>query len=230
MSDFSGIPLLEGLPADVAAKAAERCRWKAFEAHELIVDYGDESADVIFIISGQVRVLMSSAYGRHVILNHLDKGDFFGEMSAIDGRSRSASVIALYNSEVCVMPGDVFLELATSVPQVSLRTMEKLTERVRTINERLAEQAFLTARQRLCAELLRQSRPRSGHPDQRIVSPPPIQEDLANLISSRREVVSRELSALTKDGVLERSRGGLILTDVEELSRRVEEAMGPIRP
>lgn len=230
MSEFTGIPLLDGLPEDVAAKAAARCRWKSYEAHELIVDYGDESADVLFIISGQVRILMSSAYGRHVILNHLDKGDFFGEMSAIDGRSRSASVIALFNSEVCVMPGEVFIEIATTVPAIAMRTMEKLTERVRTINERLAEQAFLTARQRLCAELLRQSRPRSGHPDQRIVSPPPIQEDLANLISSRREVVSRELSALSKDGVVERSRGGLILTDVEALSRRVEEAMGPIRP
>lgn len=230
MVDFAGIPLLDGLPAEAAASAAPKCRWKTFEAHELIVDYGDESNDVLFIISGQVRVLMSSAYGRHVILNHLDRGDFFGEMSAIDGRLRSASVIALYNSEICVMPGEVFLELATSVPTVARRTMEKLTERVRTINERLAEQAFLTARQRLCAELLRQSRPRAGHPGQRIVSPPPIQEDLANLISSRREVVSRELSALTRDGVMERSRGGLILTDVEELSRRVEEAMGPIRP
>ncbi|WP_340109875.1 Crp/Fnr family transcriptional regulator [Pikeienuella sp. HZG-20] len=229
MADFSNIPLLEGLPADLAARTAPRCRWKTFEAHELIVDYGDESNDVIFIISGEVRVLMSSAYGRHVILTHLDKGEFFGEMSAIDGRSRSASVIALYNSEVCVMPGDVFMEIVTGTPVIARRTLEMLTKRVRTINERLAEQAFLTARQRLCAELLRQSRPRSGHPGQRIVSPPPIQEDLANLISSRREVVSREMSALSRDGVLERSRGGLILTDVDELSRRVEEAMGPIR-
>lgn len=230
MADFSGIPLLKGLPEDAAARFAKKCRWKAFEAHELMVDYGDESNDVIFILSGQVRVLMSSAYGRHVILNQLSQNDFFGEMSAIDGRSRSASVLALYRSEVCVMPGEVFMEIATTVPEIARRTLVKLTERVRTINERLAEQAFLTARQRLCAELLRQSRPRGGHPGQRIVSPPPIQEDLANLISSRREVVSRELSVLTKDGLLERSRGGLILTDVDELSRRVEEAMGPIRP
>lgn len=230
MPDFSGIPLLADMPEDMVKRTVDKCRWRTYEAHELIVDYGDESNEVLFIVSGTVRVLMSSAYGRHVILNHLDRGDFFGEMSAIDGRSRSASVIALYTSEICIMPGDVFVEIATTVPTIARRTLEKLTERVRTINERLAEQAFLTARQRLCAELLRQSRPRSGHPDQRIVSPPPIQEDLANLISSRREVVSRELSALVKDGVIERSRGGLILTDVEGLSKRVEEAMGPIRP
>lgn len=230
MADFTGIPLLADVPEDVVAWAVDQCRWRSYEAHELIVDYGDESNEVLFIITGQVRVLMSSAYGRHVILNHLDRGDFFGEMSAIDRRSRSASVVALYTSEICSMPGDVFVKIATTVPSIAKLTMEKLTERVRTINERLAEQAFLTARQRLCAELLRQSRPRANHADQRIVSPPPIQEDLANLISSRREVVSRELSALVKDGVIERSRGGLILTDVEGLSKRVEEAMGPIRP
>ena len=195
MGDFSGVPLMQGIPEDMSRWAVSQCRWKNYDAHDLIVDYGDESNEVLFIVTGQVRVLMSSAYGRHVILNHLDKGDFFGEMSAIDGRSRSASVIALFNSEICIMPGDVFVKIATQVPEIALRVMEKLTERVRTINERLAEQAFLTARQRLCAELLRQSRPRSGHEGQRIVSPPPIQEDLANLISSRREVVSRELSA-----------------------------------
>ena len=230
MADFTGIPLLADVPEDVVAWAVDQCRWRSYEAHELIVDYGDESNEVLFIITGEVRVLMSSAYGRHVILNHLDRGDFFGEMSAIDRRSRSASVVALYTSEICSMPGDVFVKIATTVPSIAKLTMEKLTERVRTINERLAEQAFLTARQRLCAELLRQSRPRANHPGQRIVSPPPIQEDLANLISSRREVVSRELSALVKDGVIERSRGGLILTDVDGLSKRVEEAMGPIRP
>ncbi|MFV0475372.1 MAG: Crp/Fnr family transcriptional regulator, partial [Pikeienuella sp.] len=87
MANFAGIPLLEGLPEDAAEKAAPRCRWRTFEAHELIVDDGDESNDVLFIISGQVRVLMSSAYGRHVILTQLDKGDVFGEMSAIDGRT-----------------------------------------------------------------------------------------------------------------------------------------------
>lgn len=229
MPDFQAIPLLANIPDDLAKRAISRCRWKTYEPHELIVDYGDESNDVLFIISGQVRILMSSAYGRHVILNHLDRGDFFGEMSAIDGRKRSASVITLFTSEICSMPADIFVEIATTVPDIAQMTMEKLVERVRGINERLAEQAFLTARQRLCAELLRQSRPRAGEPDQRIVSPPPIQEDLANLISSRREVVSRELSVLVKDGIVERTRGGLVLTDVEELSRRVEEAMGPIR-
>ncbi|MEM7270241.1 MAG: cyclic nucleotide-binding domain-containing protein, partial [Pseudomonadota bacterium] len=132
MADFSGIPLLDDIPEDIAGWAVDQCRWKTFEAHELIVDYGDESNDVIFIISGQVRVLMSSAYGRHVILNQLDRGEFFGEMSAIDGRSRSASVIALFTSEVCIMPGDVFVKIATTVPEIALRTMEKLTERVRT--------------------------------------------------------------------------------------------------
>lgn len=226
MGDFSRIPLLEGIPDEVVARVAARCLWKSFDAHELIVDYGDDFTDVIFITSGKVRILVSSAIGRHMILTHLEAGDVFGELSAIDGGARSASVVATHKSEVCVMPGDVFMDIVTGVPSVARKTLEMLAHRVRTVNERLAEQAFLTARQRLCAELLRQSRPRAGHPGQRIVSPPPIQEDLANLISSRREVVSREMSALVKDGVMQRNRGGLILCDVDALSRRVEEAMG----
>lgn len=109
-----------------------------------------------------------------MILDHLTDGDVFGEMSAIDGRNRSATVLATHRTEVCIMPGSVFLRLVLAEPELANRVMKMLVGRIRVLNERLAEHSFLTARQRLCTELLRLSRSRSGHEGQRIVSPPPI--------------------------------------------------------
>ena len=95
------------------------------------------------------------------------------------------------------------------------------THRIRSLNLRLAEHSFLQAKHRLYTELLRLSKQRPGHEGQRSVSPPPIQRELADRIGSRREVVSRELNALERQGIIEKTRGAIILADVEELQRRV---------
>jgi hypothetical protein len=76
----------------------------------------------------------------------------------------------------------------------------------------------------LC-ELLRLSRLRSGSSGERIITPPPLQNDLAARIGSRREVVSRELSALVRDGLVAKARGALVLTNPAELNRRISVAM-----
>jgi CRP-like cAMP-binding protein len=103
--------------------------------------------------------------------------------------------------------------------------MGMLTQRIRALNERHAEHTMLTAGQRLCAMLMRLSRPRAANPSQRIVSPPPTHEALSEMIGCRREVVSREISTLTKAGVIERSRGGLVLLQPELLTAKVAEAL-----
>jgi CRP/FNR family cyclic AMP-dependent transcriptional regulator len=100
-----------------------------------------------------------------------------------------------------------------------------LAGRVRTLNQRLSEYAFLTAKQRLCAELLRLSRPRMGKEGQRIVSPPPLQRELADRISTQREVVTRELASLARKGIVEKTRGGLVLNEPDKLHALIAEAM-----
>ena len=72
-------------------------------------------------------------------------------------------------------------------------------------------------------ELLRLSRPRLGHDTQRSISPPPTQQELAERIGSRREVVSRAMAALEKDGLIEKTRGALVLPDPGELNRLIAE-------
>ena len=175
-------------------------------------------------LSGKVRILYRAGTGKEVILGELDGGEFFGELAAIDGQARSANVTALNRSELCLMPGPVFIELAEG-PEFNRALLTVLSGRIRSLNARLAEQAFLQVRYRLFAELLRLSAPRPGGDGTRAISPPPFHHDIANRIGARREVVTRELSALEKAGLLDKTRGALVLNDPGELNRRISAAL-----
>ena len=225
MGAVSKIPLF----AEISDKARQRLERqlvsRVYMQDELILDYEDQSTDVLFILSGKVRVLYRSPMGREVILADLGAGDFFGELSAIDNAGRSANVTALQKSEIAILPCGPFLDLATEEPQVAGRLMQTLVARIRALDKRFSEMSVMKTNERLYAELLRLSQPRRGQAGQRIISPPPFHHHLAGRIGCRREVVSRELSRLMKDGVIEKSRGGLVLIDVELLEARVAAAL-----
>ena len=73
--------------------------------------------------------------------------------------------------------------------------------------------------------MLRLSKPRAQAPDERIVSPPPLQKDLADHIGTQREVVTRELSALKKLGLVDSTRGGLVLLKPDGLNQIISDAL-----
>jgi CRP-like cAMP-binding protein len=129
----------------------------------------------------------------------------------------------MVNTKMMRMPRSVFLEILRDAPDVALDLMQSMSHLIREQNTRLAEHTFLAAKYRLYAELLRLSRPRKGHEDQRSITPPPIQQSLAERIGCRREVVSREIAKLERENVVERTRGALILADVRALNARLSE-------
>ncbi len=225
MESLAKIPLFRELDASVSERYARSCNWKDYDANELVIDVDDQSNDVRFILSGRVRIIMRIAIGKEVILGEMGEGDFFGEIAAIDGQTRSANVTALTRSRICIMPQRIFVEILRTAPDISLQVLKMFAARVRTLNMRLGEHSFLQAKHRLYAELLRLSRPRAGNASQRAISPPPIQRELAERIGSRREVVSRELNQLEREGHVEKARGALVLVNLNELQRRISDAL-----
>ncbi len=224
MENLSDIPLFSSLDREEGEKLGKSCLWKDYDAHELVIDVDEETTDVRFVVSCLVRVINRFSLGKEVILSEMADGDFFGELAAIDGETRSANITTLYKSRICIVPQKLFLDLLDQSREVNLNVMRVLTRRIRTLNLRLAEQSFLQAKHRLYAELIRLSKPRPGKEGQRSISPPPTQKELAERIGTRREVVSRELNSLHKQGYFERTRGALVLCDVAELQRRISAA------
>ena len=92
MGDIGDIELFASLSEENAKRFATALSWRTYPANELVIDMDDPSNDVLFVVNGSVRVIQRADYGKQVILGELGPGSMFGEMAAIDGTPRSASV------------------------------------------------------------------------------------------------------------------------------------------
>ena len=223
MGNIREITLFASLSEDNARRYAGALTWRTYAENELVVDIDDLSDDVLFVITGKVRIVHRAEIGKEVILGDRGPGSYFGEMAAIDGLARSANVTALQTSQIATMPAGAFLDILTHEPSVCKTVLAGLVGGMRSLTRKLSEHAYLTAVERLYCELLRLSRPRKGHEGQRSISPPPTQQELAERIGSRREVVSRAIAALEKDGLFEKTRGALVLPDPGALNQQISQ-------
>ena len=199
-----------------------RCSWRKLDEEQVAVDFEDTSSDVYFLVSGEVRILVRTPGGKEVILTDMQAGQYFGELSAIDGTPRSANVTALTRCDMCIMPASVFREIIFSSKILCDKVLHLLAGRVRDLNARVIEHTVLDVRHRLYAELLRRSQPRAGNPAERIVSPPPYHHVLAERVDCRREQVTRELSQMNGEGLTEKTRGGLVLKSPALMNERIQ--------
>jgi CRP-like cAMP-binding protein len=170
--------------------------------------------DVFFVLGGHARVVIGGS-AREIILRDIFDGEFFGELSAIDGRPRSAGIVAITDTIVAQMPSKVFRETIHVHPSVCDKVLATLAASIRSLNERVNEQVNLDAHDRLCLELLRLSR-KSGE-GRIVVSPPPTHAELAARIGAHREAVTKFLSALQREGAISRTRSAIVLTNPERL-------------
>jgi CRP-like cAMP-binding protein len=210
---FSRIPFFKDVSDLDFEKFERRCLWRRFEEGETVVDYEDESSDVYFIIAGDVRVLIRTPAGKEIILAEMRPGEFFGELSAIDAVKRSANVTALTRSELCIMPAAVFRDIIFASRIACDKILRLLSGRV------------LDLKHRLYSELMRLSHPRTGRPGERAVTPPPYHHILAARIGCRREQVTRELSAMSTEGIIEKTRGALVILKPQVLQTRLQDAL-----
>jgi len=190
------IALLDGLTPERLDTLARECAWRRCAPEQQIISREADDRDLYLIVSGRVRVTTYSAGGRQVTFRDIAAGDYFGEVAAIDGEPRSADVIALESTLVASMPPAVFWRLAREEPLVAERMLLRLARETGIEGN--------TAR----------------------IDPAPKHTDIASRVSTYREQVTRELSALVKTGILERGDHALVIRDVARLERLVEEVRG----
>ena len=136
-----------------------RERWNvcSYQRHELVIAHGEDSRDVFFVLDGQARVTLFSASGREVAYKDIHPGDIFGELAAIDGKARSASVIATEPVRAAILSAEAFQSLLKSHPSMSWALLQHLSGLVRRMTDRVFEFSTLVVRERVICELLRRA-------------------------------------------------------------------------
>lgn len=225
-SSLDGIQILEGLNSDATAALAKACVWRRYADHEQIIDRQSESTDVFFVVDGHVRVVNYSLSGKEITLEDLGPGSHFGELSALDGQPRSASVMALESSLIAALPQERFTSLLQENAIISFRVLRALAAIVRNSTDRIMDLSTLAANNRVQADLLRQARSTMIGDNQAEISPIPVHGDIASRVSTTRETVARVLSDLARKNIVERRKNVLLIKDLAQLREMVEEVRG----
>jgi len=198
----------------------KNCSSVNFSAGSTIIEKDDKDSPVFFVLSGTVSVLNYAMSGRAITHTTLCCGDIFGEMAAIDCRPRAAWVLAVTDCTILKIPGGVFMNLAERNHKFTLAVLRKLSANLREANERILDFFSLDAEQRACLELVRMAKPDPLRPHTYLIMQMPTQANFATLIGSSRETVSRIMSRLKNDSVINISARGLEILDKKQLEKR----------
>ena len=210
-------------PADRESIAA-LCQGRRVGAgHELVHD-GDETDDIYFVVSGKVRATIFALSGKEVAFRDLGPGESVGDLSAIDGGKRSATVVALEESTILTLASASFWDILEAHPSVARIMLRELTASIRSLSERVVEYSTLGVKNRIHAELVRLAEPTDDK--NAVIQPAPTHAEIASRISTHREAVTRELRHLATQGLIARDQGALLVHDLPLLRKMVDEVKG----
>lgn len=222
ISLLAQLHLLEGLSEKDLKKIAGQCEWRRYPPDQLILDRDSDSTDVYFVMEGDVRIVNFSIAGREVQLATLSPGDYFGDLSAIDGLPRSASVNAATETLVAVISGDDFLAILQRHSTVAMYVLRRLARIIRACDDRIMDLSTLSAYQRVYGEILRRAKPDKSVAGQWIVRPYPAEREIASRAGTTRETVARAVSQLRQSGLVLRKDRNLYIKDRDKIVALVE--------
>ena len=225
-SALHSIAVFREVALDACGAIAEQCVGSQYASGDEIISYRDQTNDVYFIISGEVRATIFTYSGRKVSFRDIRAGNVFGEWAAIDGEPRSSSMVALSEAFVASMSAATFKQVITTHPNIAWILLKDLTRLARQLSARIVEFSALGVAGRLHAELLRLAEQGRQADGSAVISPFPTNEELASRISTRREAVNRELRRLEKIGLLDRDTNKRIVRDMQRLKDLVRDAAG----
>lgn len=219
-------PAMDAFPRRLAERLWAAARPIAARNGRTVVALGASSDAVYLVLKGRVQVTLYSMGGREVILRSLGAGAMFGELAAIDGQPRSASIVALSDCSLLAIEASAFREAVTGDPESALWLAKRLTAQVRDLTERVFELNALRVSSRLHCELLRLCADAGGDATRVTIEPAPTHSDLAARIGTHREAVTREMGDLADKGVLIQERRRITILDTIALARLVEMVVG----
>ena len=195
----------------------------SYSKGEFIVMEETEGQQCYFIIHGSVKITRSSKEGREVILAILTAGEFFGEMSLLDGETRSANVLTLEETKVLALNRNDFMATLEEYPQVSIQLLKELTIRLRKSDLQIASLTLSDAEKRIGLCILRlageQGTIRQGHVK---IKKFPFQHDIANMAGTSRETVSRTLVLFEQNGLIQREGRQLTIMNYMQFQREFD--------
>lgn len=204
------VDIFSGLPAADRRIIADCAVVKVFRKNTVLVNAGDRAESLYIILSGAVRVFVSDEDGREVTLNVLGPGEYFGEIALVDEGPRSASVITMEPSRITLISKGEFERCMSQYPPIALNLIRALARRVRALTENVKGLALLDVYGRVARTLLDLA---AEHEGRLVIAQRLTHQDIANIVGSSREMVSRIMKDLTTGGYITVKDKKIVIND-----------------
>lgn len=215
------VPLFNGLDRSELEKFAEVTREKSYPKGSVIL-FEDDPGDSLFVVrDGRVKVVLIGEDGREVILGVLGVGEYFGELSLIDDRPRSAHVIAMEDSNLLVLRREDFRKRVESSPSVAWSLLTELSRRLRRADDKIGGLVLLDVPGRIARLLLDLAEETGTNAIEKTLT----HQTIAQMIGASRETVSRAMKDFQDAGWITVERRRIAIADRSALEQRAQVRM-----
>jgi len=205
------LPIFQGMDASQLEEISRFAGMRRVARGVTVVQAGEVSDSIYFVLNGSMKVLVSDEDGREVIFTIIGQGAVFGEMGVFDASPRSASVVAAASSDLVVFSQADFMSIMKSHFDICLRVMGSMAQRLREADRKIESLALMDVYGRVARLLLEMAEKVDGHS---VIRKKISKQDIAKMIGASREMVSRVMKDLITRGLVRESvQGQLILLD-----------------
>lgn len=213
------IPLLAGLEAHERKLFTELVRVRNYDPRQTVVWEGENEGGLFLVLSGFLKATAAGADGQDVLLSIMGQGEVFGELSLLDGKPRSASVVCLDSpARLATIEREPFLKLLEGSPRLAAHLLGVLAQRLRNLSKRCENVSSLDVKGRLAGAILGLAEKHGRAVGVDVEIPMRLsQQELGSMVGATRESVNKHLRDWQRSGVLHCASGRLTITDLAGL-------------
>jgi CRP/FNR family transcriptional regulator/CRP/FNR family cyclic AMP-dependent transcriptional regulator len=203
-------------------RIVESCSRRRYSARQVVFNQGDPGREMFIVVSGQLKVSVTSLEGKELSFFIFHESDIFGELALLDGERRSATVTAIGACELLVLHHDNFKRLLREHQVIGLKLLSVLAGRVRATTSLYENSVFIEIPGRLASKLLELAQEHGVEEEGGIqIGLKLSQYELGTLINATRESVNKQLKSWESQGIIELRRGKIFLADPQVLEALV---------
>ena len=213
-------PIFSDLAPDALDQLCRYAQPTSLKRGATLFAKGDPGHSLYAVLSGTVKISVSSPDGRNAILNLIGAGEVFGEISVLDGRVRSADAIANTNCEILVIDRRDFLPFVHSQPALAMKFIELLCGRLRWTSDQVEQIILQDLPGRLASALLGLTEKRKVENASRTIAI--TQQEISEMVGMTRESINKQLRAWAARDWLRLEHGAIVVLNADPLRELVE--------
>ena len=213
-------PIFSDLEPEAFDQLCRYARHTSLKRGSTLFSKGDPGNSLYAVISGTVKMSVSSPDGRNAILNIVGPGEIFGEMALLTGRERSADAIANSSCELFVIDRREFIPFVKSQPTLAMKFIELLCERLRQTSDQVEQIILQNLPGRLASALLRLTEKHKLEPQGRTIAI--TQQEISEMVGMTRESINKQLRAWAARDWVRLEHGAIVVLNAETLRELAE--------